>query len=126
MRRVRGVKTRRSRAVEAMSWRGIPVTTVARTLVDIAGDTAEEELKRRVTRRESGIAPPPRHVDAVLARRPRTRGAAALRPILLGDAHLTLSDLEERFLKLLSEAALPLPNINRPAGGRYVDCRWPE
>ena len=24
------------------------------------------------------------------------------------------------------EEALPLPNTNRPAGGRYVDCRWPD
>jgi very-short-patch-repair endonuclease len=27
---------------------------------------------------------------------------------------------------LLREAGLPLPVTNRPAGGRYVDCRWVE
>ena len=35
------------------------------------------------------------------------------------------SKLERRFLELLREAGLPLPQPNRPAGGRRVDCRWP-
>jgi len=26
---------------------------------------------------------------------------------------------------VLQAAGLPLPQTNRPAGGRYVDCRWP-
>jgi very-short-patch-repair endonuclease len=37
-----------------------------------------------------------------------------------------LSKLERRFLELLREADLPLPQTNRPAGGRRVDCRWPK
>ena len=39
---------------------------------------------------------------------------------------VTLSKLEARFLSRLREAGLPLPETNRPAGGRRVDCRWPE
>ena len=39
---------------------------------------------------------------------------------------MTLSSLEARFLKLLRDNRLPLPITNRPAGGRRVDCRWPE
>jgi very-short-patch-repair endonuclease len=27
---------------------------------------------------------------------------------------------------LLKAAGLPVPETNRPAGGRRVDCRWPE
>jgi len=49
-----------------------------------------------------------------------------LRRILHGDVHVTLSALERRFLQRLAEARLPLPRTNRPAGGRRVDCRWPE
>jgi very-short-patch-repair endonuclease len=30
------------------------------------------------------------------------------------------------FLKLLRDHGLPLPKTNRPATGRYVDCRWPD
>jgi len=39
---------------------------------------------------------------------------------------VTLSRLERAFLELLRDAGLPLPITNRPAGGRRVDCRWPE
>ena len=37
-----------------------------------------------------------------------------------------MSALERRFLALLRREGLPLPVTNRPAGGRYVDCRWAE
>ena len=40
--------------------------------------------------------------------------------------HVTLSKLERRFLELLREAGLVFRETNRPAGGRRVDCRWPE
>ena len=43
-----------------------------------------------------------------------------------GDAHVTLSALERRFLELLRAAGLELPETNREAGGRRVDCRWPQ
>lgn len=38
----------------------------------------------------------------------------------------TLSKLERAFLRLLENSGLPLPATNRPAGGRFVDCRWPS
>jgi very-short-patch-repair endonuclease len=44
----------------------------------------------------------------------------------VGDAHITLSGLERKFLARLRREGLPLPKTNRLAGGRYVDCRWPE
>jgi hypothetical protein len=47
--RVRGVARRRSRAavdVERTVWRGIAVTTVARTLVDMASQFGRDELRR--------------------------------------------------------------------------------
>ena len=46
LRRVEGVKTRRSRQIDATEWKRIPVTTAPRTLVDIAGDIAEDEPAR--------------------------------------------------------------------------------
>jgi very-short-patch-repair endonuclease len=46
--------------------------------------------------------------------------------VLRGDAHVTLSELERAFLRLLRAAGLPLPVTNRPASGRYVDCRWSQ
>jgi very-short-patch-repair endonuclease len=43
-----------------------------------------------------------------------------------GDVKVSLSELERRFLELLRAAGLPLPIMNRRAGGHRVDCRWPE
>ena len=34
--------------------------------------------------------------------------------------------LERGFIATLRKHRLPLPETNRPAGGRFVDCRWPE
>jgi hypothetical protein len=127
-RKVPGVRTRRARsgAVEATTWRGIPVTTVPRTLVDLAAELSDDELARAC--HEAGVRyrTTPRQVEAVLAGHPNAGGAATLRRILRGDVHVTLSKLEKRFVALLCEAGLPLPITNRPAGGRRVDCRWPE
>jgi hypothetical protein len=68
----------------------------------------------------------PRKVDEVLSHLPNARGRAKLRRVLHGEIPVTLSRLESRFVKLLREAGLPAPVTNKVAGGRRVDCRWPE
>lgn len=127
-REVDGLRTTRARRapIETTHVRGIPVTAVARTLVDIAGRLSDDELARAC--HEAGVRyrTTPRHVQAVLARRPRSPGAGTLRRIMAGEIKVSLSELERRFLQLLREIGLPLPVTNRPAGGRRVDCRWPE
>jgi very-short-patch-repair endonuclease len=125
-RRVKGVITRRAQRIEPTTHRGIPVTTVPRTLVDLASHLPLDDLARAC--HEAGVRhdTTPAQVEAVLVKRGRTRGAAKLRRILTGDVHVTLSELERQFQQRLREADLPLPQTNRPAGGRRVDCRWPE
>jgi hypothetical protein len=126
-RRIEGIEVRRARAaVEATTCRGIPVTTVARTLVDLAAVLSVEDLARAC--HEAGVkyGTTPREVDAVLAKRPNAPGARRLREVLRGEVRVTLSKLERRFLERLREAGLPLPQTNRVASGRRVDCRWPE
>jgi very-short-patch-repair endonuclease len=105
---------------------GIPVTTVPRTLVDLASSLPEPALARAC--HEAGVLyrTTPAQVDAVLRRLPTAPGRAKLERVLRGDARITLSRLEDRFLELLREQGLPLPVTNRPAGGRRVDCRWPD
>jgi very-short-patch-repair endonuclease len=128
-RRVRGVKTHRSRGLgreDATSWRGIPVTTLPRTLVDLAAVLDLDDLARACHEARVRHGTTPGQVEAVLARRPKSPGAAKLRAILRGDARVTLSKLEKRFLVLLRDAGLPLPQTNRRAGRYWVDCRWPE
>jgi hypothetical protein len=123
-RRVAGVTVRRGRLepADCAVCRGVPVTAVPRTLTDLPLD----DLARAC--HEAGVryGTTPAHVAAVLVRRPRCPGSAKLRRILHGDAPVTLSALERRFLELLREHGLPLPATNRRAGAHRVDCRWPE
>lgn len=128
-RRIQGISSGRCRSLEARhvtKWRGIPITTVPRTLVDLAAVLDEEALARAC--HEAGVLyrTIPAQVEAVLQRRPNARGAATLRRVLRGEVQVTLSKLEKGFLELLREEGLPLPQTNRRAGGRWVDCRWPD
>jgi very-short-patch-repair endonuclease len=129
-RRIEGVTTHRSRAAgdgrDATIVRGIPVTTVPRTLVDISSELSLDALARAC--HEAGVryGATPNSVEAVLARRPNNPGAKKLRRVTHGDIHVTLSKLEARFLELLRSENLPLPRTNKPAGSHRVDCRWPE
>jgi hypothetical protein len=128
-RRIEGVRTVRCRNLDERDgavWRGIPVTTIARTLVDLAAVLDEEELARMFHQASVRYRTRPEDVERVLARRPRTKGAAALRRVVCGDAAVLLSRMERVCRKLLKQAGIPLPVMNRPAGAHYVDCRWPE
>jgi very-short-patch-repair endonuclease len=111
---------------DATTFRGIPVTTVPRTLVDLAAVLGLDELARAC--HEAGVhhRTTPAQVEAVQERRLRPPGAANLRRVLRGEVRVTLSTLERSFLTLLRDAGLPLPETNRTAGRRRVDCRWPE
>ncbi len=122
--RITGIRTHRCRTTrEPYIWRGIPVTTPARTLVDLASVLAVSDLARACHQAGIRYGTAPGEVEAILGRR---RGARDLRRILRGDEHVSLSALERRFLSLLRDAGLPLPVTNRPASGRRVDCRWPD
>jgi Transcriptional regulator, AbiEi antitoxin len=128
-RQIEGVRTRRSRRLDredATIWRGIAVTSVPRTLVDLAAVLAVDDLARACHEAGVRFGTTPATVEAVLAKRTKSPGARKLREVLRGDARVTLSKLEQRFLTRLREAGFVLPQTNRPAGGRRVDCRWPE
>lgn len=124
-RRVRGAVTKRSREIESTSHRGIPVTTVARTLVDLASSLPLSRLSRAC--HEAGVkyGTTPSQVEEVLARHRTTLGAGKLREVMRGEVRVTQSRLESRFLRLLTDNGLPLPDeTNQPAGTFRVDARW--
>src|SRR4051794_22022616 len=128
-RRVEGRSVRRERNIapgDTMVWNGIPTTTIARTLVDLAAELNEHALGRACHEATVLYRTQPEDVEAVLARRPNAKGATVLRRILRGDTRVTLSKLERRFLEVLEENGLELPDTNTRVGGRYVDCRWPQ
>jgi very-short-patch-repair endonuclease len=126
-RRIAGVITHRARRPpDATSYRGIPITTVPFTLIALAAQLDAETLARAC--HEAGVRydTTPRQVDEALLRRPNAPGTRRLRAVLNGDTRVTLSKLEQRFLALLEHEGLALPQTNRPAGARRVDCRWPS
>ena len=129
-RRVRGIITRRSPKMcrhEATTWKGIPTTTVAATLVDLAAVlTSPGDLARACHEAQVRHGTTPAHVEAVLQRRRNAPGAKRLRAVLDGDDPTLLSHLERAFRTLLTEHGLPLPATNRKQGAHHVDCRWPE
>jgi very-short-patch-repair endonuclease len=124
---VRGVKVKQSRGLDPRDvtvFNGIPTTTVARTLVDLAGCLPEYDLGRAWHQARVLYRTEPEDVEAALARRPNSTGAAALRAIMRGKP-LSLSRLERAFIRLCKAHDLALPITNKRTGGRYVDCRWP-
>ena len=128
-RRVPGVEVHRARRLHLLDHSvldGIPLTTVPRTLLDLARVLSAGDLARACHEAHVHHRTTPAHVEAAIARAPTKRGIATLRAILHGDHRTTLSPMEDAFLALLARAGLPLPQTNRPASGDRVDCRWPE
>ena len=128
-RRIPGLDTRFCRRIDPQDLtivRQIPVTTVPRTLVDLAAVLSVHALARAC--HEAGVRyyTTPRQTGAVLARRPNSPGAENMRRVMGGEVPVLLSKLERGFRRRLRNAGLPLPVTNRPAGGRRVDCRWPN
>jgi very-short-patch-repair endonuclease len=110
---------------------GIPVTTVTRTLLDLATQLQPHELKRAAEQAEALQLASPLSLTAVVQRHRGHRGAGALKtalgPLRPG---LTRSELERRFLALVDQLALPPPRVNEwiEVGGELIqaDCLWPH
>lgn len=129
--RIDGVDLHRTRQLSLSSVtrrRGIPVTTVARTLLDLADVAPLHHLRRAVdeARRTGWLNR--RELDQVVqTEAPGRRGAKDLQRLLDSDRRtaLTRSDLEERFLSLVEQLGLPSPLVNHVVLGRERDFVWP-
>jgi very-short-patch-repair endonuclease len=108
---------------------GLPVTSVARTLVDLAADVTPHRLERMCHRAELLRRLDAREVARLLDGS-RRRGAAGLRHALAtlapAEPDVTRSELEERFLALVADAGLPRPRVNATVAGYEVDFLWPR
>jgi len=112
---------------------GIPTTTPARTLLDLAATSDRHELARALERAEAQRLSDGIPLRALLDRHRGNRGVARLKAALQDGAatpRLTRSELERRFLTFLEESGLPLPQTNvwLQAGDDWiqVDCLWPD
>ncbi len=110
--------------------RGIPVTSVPRTLVDIAGLLDRRELERAWNEMEVRQLWDELPVEKVVARHSGRRGIATLRSIMYSTKPegRTRNELEERFVRLVDDHGLPRPRINAPLALRgrcfEIDALW--
>lgn len=107
---------------------GTPVTSLARTLVDLGDVVPATQVRNAFVRAEQLRLIDMTAIDAALARAGRTRGAARLGEVLrVYDPRWerTRSALELAFLDLAQRFALPEPEINAWIEDRFlVDALW--
>lgn len=106
---------------------GVPVTSVPRTLFDLAEVIDEQRLERASEEADRLNLLQMRALERVCE---RSHGRHALRPIrrLIAAAHApitTCSPLEERFIPFCRDHDLPPPTTNVFVKGREVDALWP-
>jgi hypothetical protein len=109
---------------------GIPITSPARTLLDIAGTRiGTHALAAALDRADFLRLLDFAELRGLIERHPTRRGSPALASLLSGytaGAMVTRSELEERFLALCRRFGLPRPEVNALVEGREVDFVWPR
>ncbi|MGH2897184.1 MAG: DUF559 domain-containing protein [Solirubrobacteraceae bacterium] len=105
----------------------IPVTTVARTLLDLAGVLATGPLERAIERALQLRLFDLTALRDVLYANPNARGARTLRRLLgtiANEPPLTRSHLEALMRDLCDAHAIERPAVNALVDGREVDFLW--
>jgi len=105
----------------------IPVTTPTQTLIDLAVGLDPNRLERAVNQADVLDLVDPvtllESLDGYTAR----GGVGKLRTLLTAQVFcLTDSELERRFLRLVRDARLPVPQAGASLNGFQVDFHWPE
>ena len=104
---------------------GIPVTSPARTLLDLASQATQRELARAVDEARVLRLVTDASLAEQLGRYPRHRGTRPLRAATTPEPRLTRSEAERRLLELIRAAGLPEPQTNVALAGHEVDFLWP-
>jgi len=112
---------------------GIPVTSVARTMFDLAGMLREREVERAWNEMEVRQDRLRLSIPELVERYPGRMGTPLLTRLAAGKAQLvgiTRSELEEAFLALVDRFALPRPRLNAHLAVRdrffEIDCLWDD
>jgi hypothetical protein len=129
-----GIRLHRSRSLDARDTthhQGIPITTVPRTLLDLAATIQPHRLERALAQAERLQLYDHRAITDLLARANGHRGTGALaQATSREEPKWTRSELEAWFLALVRDAGLPEPLVNQsltaPDHPRLeVDFYWP-
>jgi hypothetical protein len=113
--------------IDRLIYAGIPVTSVARTILDLAVDRSARDIRRQMQRGDDLKVFDLRDMRALLARSNGHRGQAKVEAALDGyrpETVFTRSGLEERFLEVVREAGLPEPAMNSFVAGFEIDAWW--
>ena len=116
-RRLDGVHVHRSRSLTRrdVRWRnGIPVTSVARTLLDLATVLSARELRRAARQAQALRLVTIRELIEIAERCNGHHGAAKLRAVVADGPAPTRSPLEDILLDLLDRAGIARPEVNAP------------
>jgi hypothetical protein len=109
---------------------GVPTTTVARTLLDLAAHVPRHHLRRAIERATELDLFDHAALHATIDAHPRRPGRNRLVTLLdeLTDHHgeRTRSDVEAAFLELCAAHGLPRPQVNAIHAGAERDFTWPE
>jgi len=107
---------------------GIPVTSVARTALDLAARIRPESLNRLLQRAEELKLFDLAEFESVLARNRGHHGASRLRRAITiyAPPPFSRSGMELRFLALLFEAGIPTPITGHNVVGHELDVFWPD
>lgn len=106
---------------------GIPVTTPIRTLMDLAQRMPQGQLERAINDADKQGLTDPEALRSAIATAGRLPGIASLREMLDRRTFArTDSELERRFLRIVVEAGLPLPETGRYVNGFKVDFWWSD
>lgn len=125
-----GIRIHRVRLgpAEATTRRGIPTTTPARTLVDIAARVDRETLERAVAAAERERLVTRSELTALVERHRGRPGITTVRGLVekITGPNLTRSEAERRFLSLIRRARLPAPHTNVRVEEFEIDFFWPD
>lgn len=108
---------------------GVPVTSVPRTLLDLAIRARPHQLERLLERAEELELLDALDVDALLDRAGGHRGRGRLRRALAiyrPDPSFTRSRFERLFCRHVRAAGIAAPAMNFNAGGYELDACWPD
>jgi very-short-patch-repair endonuclease len=121
-------RTRRLAPEDVRVVRGIPATSPARTVVDLAEVATDRELERAFDEAMTRNLTTTASVTAAVERMQGRRGTTRVRALLDRDSDpaFTWSEAEERLLALVRDAGLAEPAVNRRVGRHTVDFLWPD
>jgi hypothetical protein len=135
----RGIRLHRATTIASIDhdlYRGVPVTSLPRTVIDLATVVPFDALEYALHRAEAQRKLSPAQLQEILARLRGRRGTGPVRTIVERPHHRldarTRSPWERRFLAVCRAHEIPEPRVNEwialeiASGGLEVDFSWPR